>query len=82
LGSTREAAIEILPLCSCAQGFTLLTQGELPKYTRAPAAAASGVLFPRLNSSSTATTHVRMPMPAAAPEGYFFSVESTKGERN
>jgi hypothetical protein len=49
---------------------------EIP---RAPA-AASGVLFPHLNSSSTATTHVRTP--AAAPEGCFFSVGSTKWERN
>ena len=31
IGKHMEAAIEILPLCSCAQGFTLLTQGELPK---------------------------------------------------
>ena len=73
LGSTWEAAIEILPLCSCSQGFTLLTQGELPKYARAPAAAnASGVLFPRLNSSSTAATHVRMANARRGPRRLLF----------
>ena len=73
LGSTWEAAIEILPLCSCAQGFTLLTQGELPKYDRVPAAAnASGVLFPRLNSSSTAATHVRMANARRGPRRLLF----------
>jgi hypothetical protein len=36
IGKHMESGNRDLPLCSCAQGFTLLTQGELPKYPVLP----------------------------------------------